>query len=70
MTHSTSNPTTPQPMLVPPREAARLLAISERTLWSLTRSREIPHVRLRRCVRYDIEDLREWIATNKNGGGT
>jgi len=37
----------PDRLAVPPREAARLLSISERTLWSLTAPRgPIPALRL------------------------
>jgi len=50
------------------REAARFLAISERTLWSLTQRGEIPCVRIGRAVRYDPADLREWIAARKRAG--
>jgi excisionase family DNA binding protein len=45
------------------REAAALLAISERLLWSLTARGEIPCVRIsRRCVRYRAADLEAWAA--------
>jgi len=45
-----------------PREAAKALGISERTLWTLTRAGEIPHVRLGRAVLYSIDALRAWLA--------
>ena len=48
------------PILVDAREAARLLAISERTLWDLTFKREIPSLKIGRCVRYRIADLQGW----------
>jgi len=50
------------PLLINAREAARLLGLSERTLWSMTASGEIPHVRIRRSVRYSPHDLAAWIA--------
>jgi excisionase family DNA binding protein len=61
---------TPQALLVDAREAARLLAISERKLWSLTNCGEIPCVRVGRAVRYPVDDLQRWIANQTRGGGT
>ncbi|MBL9150006.1 MAG: helix-turn-helix domain-containing protein [Phycisphaerae bacterium] len=49
-----------QPLLLKPRDAARLLAISERKLWQLTNCREIPAVRIGRAVRYSLAELRAW----------
>ena len=56
----TDTPTLPA-LLVDSREAARLLAISPRSLWSLTKAGDIPAVRLGRSVRYSTESLRVWI---------
>jgi len=42
------------------------LGISERMLCSLTRSGEVPYVRIRRRVLYAPEDLRPWFETLKN----
>jgi excisionase family DNA binding protein len=50
-----------EPLLVPAREAARLLAVSERTLWGLTRRGEVPCVRIGRAVRYDPRDLAAYV---------
>jgi len=51
-----------EPMLLTPRQAARVLSISERTLWGLTKSGDIPAVRFGgRNVRYSPDDLRAWI---------
>jgi hypothetical protein len=60
------NPTSPaskaaEPLLLTPREAARALAISERSLWSLTASGEVRCVRLGRAKRYAPADLRNYI---------
>jgi hypothetical protein len=52
----------PDRLAVPPQEAARLLSISERTLWGLTAPRgPIPSVRFGRFVRYDVAALRRWL---------
>jgi excisionase family DNA binding protein len=53
------------PLLLTPREAARALAIGERTLWSLTRRGEIPVVRIGRAVRYDPRDLDVYVQAQK-----
>ncbi len=55
---------TPQPverLLVAPRDAAKMLAICERTLFALTKSGDVPSVRIGRAVRYSVDDLRAWI---------
>jgi len=44
-----------------PREAAQRLAISERYLYQLTSSGEVPCVRVGKLVRYSVETLRKWI---------
>ena len=56
---STSSVTS-EPFLVDAREAARLLKISTRTLWSLTNRRELSAVRIGRAVRYRLTTLREF----------
>ena len=55
-------------LLLDPREAAGLLCISQRKLWEMTAKREIPRVRLGRCVRYSVKDLERWIDEHKEGG--
>ena len=68
MKHLEALYTTPQtprpqvaPLLVSHREAARMLAVCERTLFSLVQAGEIPAVRIGRGVRYDVEHLKAWI---------
>ena len=48
-------------LLLTPLQAAECLSVSSRKLWSMTAAREIPHIRLGRCVRYPIDDLKRWI---------
>ena len=55
-------------LLLTPRQAAQALQISERKLWSIKASGEIPHVLLGRSVRYPLADLQQWIDERKNGG--
>ncbi|MHC4519043.1 MAG: helix-turn-helix domain-containing protein [Planctomycetota bacterium] len=50
-----------EPLLLSPRQAAQALGVCEKTVYNLTRSGELPVVRLGRAVRYSLGDLREWI---------
>jgi excisionase family DNA binding protein len=53
-------------MLLTPRQAARALAISEKTLYNLTRAGKIVAVRDGRLVRYALADLQAWIDRAKS----
>ena len=53
--------------LIKATEAAKVLAISPRLLWTLTNGGVIPCVRIGRSVRYDPADLRCYIESNKTG---
>lgn len=56
--------TDPNQLLVPPPIAAKLLSISERTLWEITDPRgSIKPVRIKRLVLYSVEYLRGWVAS-------
>ena len=44
-----------------PRDAARALGISERTLWTLTKQGQVPHLRIGKAVRYPVHLLRQWM---------
>ena len=58
----TPNPNREMPLLVTARQAAKLLSISERTLWSLTNEGELPAVKIGKSVRYSVKVLETWIA--------
>jgi excisionase family DNA binding protein len=49
------------PLLLSPRQASRALAVGERTLWSLTKSGAIPHIRIGKLVRYSVDSLKKYI---------
>ena len=51
--------------LVSPLDAAKLLKISERTLWKCTDLGELPRVKIGTCVRYHKDDLLRFIASKK-----
>lgn len=57
------------PRLITAREAAKYLAISERTLWNLTHTKKILSAKIgRRAIRYDLHDLDTFISTIKKTG--
>jgi hypothetical protein len=63
----------PAPLALRPREAAKALGISTRTLWQLTAPRgPIPCVRIgpgrRRSVLYPVVKLQAWLAGGSEGG--
>lgn len=51
----------PEPLLVNVATAARMLCLSDRTLWSLSERGELPRVKIGRAVRYDVADLQAFI---------
>jgi hypothetical protein len=57
-------------LLVDSQEAARMLTVSRRKLWSMTFEENpgLPYVRCGRLVRYCPEDLRQWVDTQRKGG--
>ncbi len=56
--------TAPVPrLLLDPRQAAAALNMSERSLWTLTKSGELPSLKLNRLRRYSIAELERWIAS-------
>lgn len=55
-----------EPLAVRPREAARLLGVSLRTLWSWTQRGIVPCVKVgtgkRKAVLYPVRELQTWLA--------
>lgn len=57
-----------QQLAVGEAEAARMLNLSARTLWSLRQSGDGPKFRrANRRVLYAVEDLKAWLATPEQG---
>jgi len=50
-----------QRLTVSRAEAALMLGISERLLWTWTNAGQIPHVRIGARVLYPVEALRQWL---------
>ena len=66
MTELTS--TTPASILLSPRQAAKALSISERTLWAISAPRgPLPVVKIGRSVRYHVANLEVYIGAQKTG---
>ncbi len=64
MKHSQTN----ENRLLTSKQSAGYLAISERKLWDMSKSGEIPAVRLGRAKRYDRQDLDLFIQRAKGEG--
>jgi excisionase family DNA binding protein len=58
--HAPANPT--EALLLTSLQAAKLLTVSPRTLWELTKNREIRVLRIGRLKRYRRSDLEAYIA--------
>jgi excisionase family DNA binding protein len=56
----TTTPTVPKAVLST-RDAAVYLSISLPTLFRITRSGELPHLRIGRVIRYRVEDLEAFL---------
>lgn len=56
------------PLLLTPRDAAKVMSLSERTLWTLTQRGELPAVWIGRAKRYAVTDLAAWIDSQKAAG--
>ena len=56
-----ANPSSLPYQLLTCREAAKLLGISERKLWGLTKKGILPMVKMDKTVRYRPEDLCKYV---------
>lgn len=55
------------PLLLNPEQAAASLSISPRKLWDLRDRGEIPYLKVGRLTRYAVDDLRAYVARNRQG---
>jgi hypothetical protein len=60
-TNGAINSAGPATDLIDSKRAAKRLAISERHLWTITRSGRLRSIRIDRCVRYAPADLDAFI---------
>ncbi len=65
-----STETKPEILLLSPPQAAEVLTVSPRKLWAMTFEDQpgVPYVRCGRLVRYAVTDLKNWIASQRQGG--
>jgi excisionase family DNA binding protein len=61
-------PVAGEAFLMTPRQTAQRLAISERHLFALTHSGQLPCVRVGKCVRYSVETIRNWVRSLESAG--
>lgn len=57
-----------EPIGLRPRDAARALGISEKTLWTWTQKGLIPSVKLGNVTLYPADELRRWLAERAKAG--
>jgi excisionase family DNA binding protein len=57
-------------LLVGIDEVARMLNISARTVWTLTKAGGVPHLRIGRRVLYPVDALRRWADERTRGGAS
>jgi len=55
------NETAKPALALRPREAAKALGVSERTLWGWTHAGTVPYVRVGRTILYPVDALRDWL---------
>lgn len=53
-------------LLIKPKEAAQMLAISKTTMYEMLTTGEIRSVRIGRSIRIPIRELEQWIQENIN----
>ena len=59
------------PMLINAEEVARMMDVSERTLWRLLSAGKVPApVRIGRSTRWRLAEVREWISRGCPNVGT
>lgn len=51
--------------LLTAQEAAKLLTVSPRTVWALTKAGALPSIRIGRSVRYSRQDIEAFIAARR-----
>ena len=56
-----------EPLMTRP-EVARYMSVSERTIWALTTSGALKHIRIGRAVRYRRADVDRFLERHTRGG--
>ena len=50
-----------EPLLLTPKETAKTLSICEKTLYTLTKTGELPAIKIGRAKRYSVDEINRWI---------
>ncbi len=61
---------TQQPEVLKLLEAAKLLQVSEKTLWQEAKAGKIPHFRVGKQFRFIRTELLEWARSKNSPGGS
>ncbi|HZZ26716.1 MAG TPA: helix-turn-helix domain-containing protein [Pirellulales bacterium] len=56
------------PLLLSIKQAARTLNLSERTVWTLVHTQQLPHLRIGRRLLFSRSALEAWITRQQTGG--
>ena len=57
-----------EPLLVNEHQVARLLSLSPRSVWSLSKNGDLPVVWIGKAKRYHIRDIEAFIEARKHAG--
>lgn len=68
MVNSTAPTPQEQPILISEREAARLLGVSDRTVWQMRKDGKIKAVKIGAAVRYARSELDRFISDQMSQG--
>jgi len=66
MSISTASPQEEQPILITEKEAARLLGVSDRTVWQLRKDGKLRGIKIGAAVRYARSELDRFIEEQMN----
>jgi excisionase family DNA binding protein len=56
-------------MLLTAKQVSELLQVPERWVYQAARDGRMPHVRLGRYVRFESEQIDDWVASLRSGDG-
>ena len=54
--------------LLTPKQLAELLQVSDKTVYFWAHTGFVPHIKLRKCVRFRESEIREWLKRRKRTG--
>jgi prophage regulatory protein len=54
--------------LIRPDDLAKMLGVSKGAIYSWCRRGVIPHIRLEKCIRFDPQEIQEWLNDRKSKG--